>query len=545
MKPGKRFPPKAQRHRGVPLFVFLCLGGVLILTACTPISPVRVTLIADGQTRTLMTDAQTVGELLVRTGITLDEDDRVTPPETVLLTDGMTVRVVRVEVRTEVQQEVIPYGQERVRDATVPVGQTRLLRAGVNGLEERTYRVVLEDGVEVDRQLIRQVVVQAPQNEILLIGARVEVTSVPISGTVVYLSANNAWVMRETTGSRRRLTATGDLDGRVLDLSPDGAWLLFTRVATETGHLNTLWLMDTTTVDAEPIPLNESDVLWAAWSPDGEWIAFSTGTARDAPPGWEAANDLYIARFQAPKSSGAASSVRLRDRQRVLGPLAGGTYGWWGTTYAWAPSTDGARPSLLAYARPEEVGLVDLTARRPEARPLVRFPPFRTYGPWAWVPSLSWSPDGLFLLTVIHGVSPTGEAPEDSPVFDVYALGVPAASGGYALEAKLAAEAGMWANPLFSPDGERILFGRARIPYVSQTSMYDLYLMDRDGSDRRLLFPRESGEPGLTVPMVAWEPDGRRVLLVYQGDLWLVDEEGEARRVTEDGAVTTVRWRGG
>ncbi len=300
------------------------------------------------------------------------------------------------------------------------------------------------------------------------------------------------------------------------------------------------------TAETEAFPLGEKDVLWAAWSPDGEWIAFSTGEARDAPPGWEAANDLFVARVQFLKSpDGEITGVRLRDRQRVLGPSAGGTYGWWGTTYAWAPSTDGNRPSLLAYARPEEVGLVDLSARRPEARPLTRFPPLRTYGPWAWVPSLSWSPDGLFLLAVVHGVSPTGEAPEDSPVFDLYALGVPAAPGGYALEAKLAAEVGMWANPLFSPDGERILFGRARIPYVSQTSTYDLYLMDRDGSDRRLLFPKEEGEPGLTVPAMAWEPEGRRVLVVYQGDLWLVDVEGEARRVTEDGAVTTVCWRGG
>lgn len=530
--------------RKFPLSTCLLVYFLFLLTACTPIGPVRVTLIADGQTRTLLTDAQTVGELLARTGVTLDEDDRVSPPETVLLTDGMTVRVIRVEVRTEVQQEVLPYGQEKVRDATVPVGQTRLLRAGVNGLAEQTYRVVLEDGVEVDRQLVRRVVVREPQNEILLIGAREEVTAVPISGTVAYLSAHNAWVMRETTGSRRRLTATGDLDGRVFDLAPDGAWLLFTRAATETGRLNSLWLVDTLTADAKPIPLGEADVLWAAWSPDGEWIAFSTGTARDAAPGWEAANDLFVARVQFLKSpAGEVTGVRLRDRQRVLGPSAGGTYGWWGTTYAWAPSADGARPSLLAYARSEEVGLVDLSARKPEARPLTRFPPFRTYGPWAWVPSLSWSPDGLLLLTVVHGVSPTGEAPEDSPVFDVYALGVPAAPGGYALEAKLAAEAGMWANPLFSPDGERIVFGRARIPYVSQTSAYDLYLMDRDGSDRRLLFPRESGEPGLTVPTVAWGPDGRRMLVVYQGDLWLLDVEGEARRVTEDGAITAVRWR--
>lgn len=521
----------------------IALGLFLLsLVACTPIGPLHVTVIADGQTRSLTTDAQTVGELLARLGITLDEDDRVVPPETVLLTDGMTVRVIRVEVRTETRQQIIPYGRETVRDATVPVGQTRLLRAGVNGVEELTYVITLEDGVEVERRLARRVTVQEPQNEILLIGAREEVTSVPISGTVAYLSAHNAWVMRDTTGSRRRLTATGDLDGRVFDLSPDGARLLFTRAATETGTLNTLWVMDTVTTGAEPVPLGEDNVLWAAWAPDGEWIAYSTGAPREAPPGWEAANDLYLARVVAGRDGGFS----LQNRRRVLGPTAGGTYGWWGTVYAWAPTgSEEERASSpttpLAYARADEVGIVDLAARKTEAVPLARFSPFRTYGAWAWVPTISWSPEGRFLVTVLHGPSPTGETPEDSPVFDLYALEV--VTSETSLQAKLVPEVGMWAAPSFSPDGEFISFGRARAPYASQTSKYDLYLMDRDGSDRRLLFPQDSSEPGLDYPAAVWDPNGGRMLVIYQGDLWLVTVDGQARRVTEDGAVTMAQWR--
>ncbi len=515
---------------------------VLFLAACTPIGPLRVTVIADGETRTVTTDAETVGELLTRLGITLDEDDRVTPPETVLLTDGMTVHVVRVEVRTEVQQQIIPYGRETVRDATVPVGQTRLLRAGTNGVEELTYVITLEDGVEVERRLARRVTVQEPQNEILLIGAREEVTSVPISGTIAYLSAHNAWVMRGTTGSRRRLTATGDLDGRVFDLSPDGTRLLFTRAATETDVLNTLWVMDTVTTGAEPVSLQERNVIWAAWAPDGQWIAFSTGAPREAPPGWEAANDLYLARLVV----GRDGTFSLQNRRRVLGPTAGGTYGWWGTTYAWAPARSKAGESslpaiLLAYARADEVGIIDLEAAKIETVPLIRFPPFRTYGAWAWVPTVSWSPEGHFVVTVVHGPSPTGEAPEDSPVFDLYALEALASESR--TEARLVPEVGMWAAPSFSPDGELIVFGRARVPYTSQTSTYDLYLMDRDGSDRRLLFPQDSSEPGLDYPAAIWDPTGGRMLVVYQGDLWLVTVDGQSRRVTEDGDITSAQWR--
>jgi len=506
---------------------------LFLASACAPVGPVTVTVVADGETHTLPTDAQTVADLLIQVGVTLDEDDRVTPPETTFLRDGMTVRVVRVEVRTETEQQAIPYGRETVRDTTVPAGETRLLRAGVNGVEETTYAITLEDGVEVERRVLRRAIVQEPQNEIVLVGALEDVAAVPISGTLAYLSAQNGWVMRSSTGSRRRLTAEGDLDGRVFELSPDGSWLLFTRSATETDTLNTLWMVDTVTADSEPVRLQAENILWAGWASDGEHVAYSTGTVRDGSPGWEAANDLYLA---APR---AADGLML-GRRRVLPPSAGGTYGWWGTAFSWAP--DGEQ---LAYSRADEVGTVRLYNGK--TTPLIDFAPYRTRGPWAWTPAVSWSPEGRFIATVIHGPSPTGEMPEDSPVFDLYVLEATLQGGETVtslLTVELAGEVGMWSAPSFSPDGNLIAFGRARVPYTSQSSTYDLYLMDRDGSGRRLLLPQDAGEPGMDYVAVAWDPWGGQLAAVYRGDLYLVTTAGLLRRVTDDGAITAVRWAG-
>ncbi len=65
------------------------------------------------------------------------------------------------------------------------------------------------------------------------------------------------------------------------------------------------------------------------------------------------------------------------------------------------------------------------------------FAPFRTFSSWAWNPSLSWSPDGELLSTVIHVGSTVAETGEESPVFDL-AIISPAgtvsgtlATGGY------------------------------------------------------------------------------------------------------------------
>jgi len=520
---------------------------LLALVACVPASPAGsriVTLIADGETRTLVTDALTVRDLLAEANVTLDEDDRVVPVEPTFVEDRMTVRVIRVEVRTETEQREIPFERRTVRDASVPAGETRLLEPGVTGSEELTYRTTLEDGVEVERRLVQRSVLREPRTEVVLIGVQPELKPVPITGTVAYIANRNAWVMQTTSPNRRRLTHTGDLDGRVFTLSPDGSYLLFTRLPSTlmegtspptsppTGGLNTLWMIETATADAEPVQLEAESILWAGWeaecriTPTGSGcrIAYSTGTLAESSPGWKAENDLWVAR---PHPGGG----QLLGWRRIVEPGVGGAYGWWGTTYTWSP--DG---NTLAYARADEVGVV--RAYDGAQTPLARFPPYRTYAPWVWRPTISWSPEGEFIVTTLHGPAPTGEAPEDSPVFDVWAL---AADG--TLTATLVSEAGMWAAPVYAPEGDYVAFGHARSPYASQTSGYDLYVMDRDGSDRRRLFPPEE-EIGLEYPEIAWGPGGDRLIVVYQGNLYLITvTDGAVHQLTGEGSVTAVRWQ--
>jgi tricorn protease-like protein len=145
----------------------------------------------------------------------------------------------------------------------------------------------------------------------------------------------------------------------------------------------------------------------------------------------------------------------------------------------------------------------------------------------------------MFIVTTLHGPAPTGEPPEDSPVFDVWAL-----SADGTITAELSSEAGMWAEPGFAPDGGDIAFGRARSPYASQTSGYDLYVMDRDGSNRRLVFPAED-EIGFQYPEMAWGPGGNQIVVAYQENLVLVRvSEGDVYQLTDGSGVTAVRWQG-
>ena len=95
----------------------------------------------------------------------------------------------------------------------------------------------------------------------------------------------------------------------------------------------------------------------------------------------------------------------------------------------------------------------------------------------------------------------------------------------------------------------QVAYLQAIFPNQSDSSRYRLVAMDRDGSNRRTLFPAED-KPGLDPQQVAWSPaviperNSYSIAVLYQGNLWLVDSStDEATQVTGDGLISRVSWR--
>lgn len=516
----------AMSRRFISLLFLVIL---LMLTACGPgrlPEQVLVSLTSDGETQELLLpQGSTVRDALRSASITLAELDRVRPPETSQLISGMPITVTRVIQTGEQVTETVPYISQTQPDTTLPPGERRILQAGRNGILATNYRLTYEDGKLVNRVELGQEVIATPIPEIARVGLKDDFNTVPLSGTLVYLSNNNAYVMRDVSGNKRALTTDSDLDAHVFSLSPDGRWLLYTRGSTST--LNSLWFVDTTLAVPEPQALKINGVLWADFSPDGKSIAYSRAEPSPGLPGWKALNDLSIVPF---------NNGKLGKSNEIIKASATAPYAWWGTNYAWSP--DG---KWLAYGNTAEIGLISPTARITRTLPITDFAAYNTRSTWAWTPALSWSPDGQFLATQIHSPSPSGESDEDSPAFDVAVLQV---SG--TLQTPLAVGAGMWATPQWLgtlPANSEIMFGMAETPYASDTSRYMLYVMDRDGSNRQLLFPPE-GQPGIRgLPDFDISPDGRSVVVAYQGDLyWINLNTGLTRRLSADGSISLPRW---
>ena len=523
----------AHRHDRYPTVLLL----VLILTlwaGCRAPGSLRVRQVAvraDGRETVLNTEALTVREALAEAGVSIGPDDRVEPDLWVEIQDGMTVRVIRVQEEIIVEREIVPYSEQRIRSEALAAGEQKLLQAGKNGQVEVTYRLQFEDGVEVSRAILRQTIVAEPVAQITVVGVEGLIDAVPFDGTMAYLSAGNAWLMRGGSGGRRAVTTAGGLDGHAFDLSPDGKYLLYTQI-TETvefdGPFNDLYLLDVSLVGEEPLRLPIQNVLWAGWSPDGRSVAYSTGV-KSGPPGWKANNDLWLVALL-----NAAGEFAPREPQRILRGESPGTYGLRGSPFAWSP--DGIK---IAYARPDQVGWIDVSSRR--AFPLASFPPFALGDDGVWVPQPTWSPDSWFVACTIHVEEP-GRAPEESRQFEIWVFDI-----NQQVRVRLAARpVGMWSSPHWSPsfEGESMVaYAEADAPANSYESRYQLYLVDRDGSNKRLVFPAE-GEVGIARPVTyRWSPNGTHLVLVYLGDLYTMElETARVQRLTGDGQVTRVDW---
>ncbi len=518
------------------------LTSALILSACigpqAAAGAVSVLVAADGEEiRASVPSGSTVVQAIDAAGVTLGELDRLQPPAYTLVTDGTRIEVTRLEESFEVEQVTLPFPQQTLRNEALPEGETRLLQAGENGLQEITYRIVTEEGAEVSRTPVKSQTVVEPKPEILMVGALTAYSPVPIEGTLAYISSGNLWTIAGDSGSRTPLTVAGDADGRILELSPDGAWLAYTRHDPEDAEeINSLWAVSALGRNPEPFALGVSNVVhFADWSPDplALVLAYSTVEPRPAAPGWQANNDLNVVTIRTDGESGRAG-----PRRTILAANSGGQYGWWGSSFAWASDAQ-----QLAYARPDGVGVVTLD--EPALTPVLEMTPYQTLGDWAWVPGVSWGWDDRTLFTVRHG-DPVGlETDAASPVFDLVAL---QPTSGAALP--LSGRSGMFAEPVVSPprllpNGEvdhQIAFLQALTPLESESSRYRLGVIDRDGSNLRLLFPAE-GEAGLEPHRVAWSPDAERLALIYQGDLWIVDvATAQAHRLTSDGQVSAIDW---
>lgn len=133
---------------------------------------VSVRLDADGKSRRVITTAETVGHLLDSLGIGLRRLDIVTPGVDRAIEAGQDILVTRVKVQRLVGETVIPFTSRVEYSDRLLKGSRRVKQAGANGLERRVYRVRIENGKEIQREMLSRKVIARPVDQVEVVGTR-------------------------------------------------------------------------------------------------------------------------------------------------------------------------------------------------------------------------------------------------------------------------------------------------------------------------------------------------------------------------------------
>lgn len=126
---------------------------------------------ADGQEMKIMSYKETVAEVLADNSISISEQDKLEYAdfEDKIFKD-MKLKITRVSVEQISEQISIPYDVVTRENCKLDKGKENVVRQGEEGIEEKTYRVVLEDGKEISRELLHRKILSSPIDKIIELG---------------------------------------------------------------------------------------------------------------------------------------------------------------------------------------------------------------------------------------------------------------------------------------------------------------------------------------------------------------------------------------
>lgn len=129
-------------------------------------------LVLYGNETTAYTQQKTVGDMLKEKGIVVGVGDTLSQPLTAEIREGMTVELWRNGKQTVTKKEKIAFPIEQIQDADREVGYKKITTPGVKGVKSVTYEIVMKNGKEVKRKKIQSVVLEKPQKQVEIVGAK-------------------------------------------------------------------------------------------------------------------------------------------------------------------------------------------------------------------------------------------------------------------------------------------------------------------------------------------------------------------------------------
>src|SRR5699024_5365793 len=104
--------------------------------------------------------------------ISFDDDDKVKPALDKKAKEDQTIKIVRVETDTDKVEEAVAFDTETREDSSLLKGKEKVVSEGQEGTIVKKYEVTLENGKEVDRELVDEVVKEESKNRVVAVGTK-------------------------------------------------------------------------------------------------------------------------------------------------------------------------------------------------------------------------------------------------------------------------------------------------------------------------------------------------------------------------------------
>lgn len=131
-----------------------------------------VNIIINGIKNTYGVFGKTVGEVLGDVGIILDKHDKTVPDLSKKFRDGMDVEIFRVNYKNTVKEEAVEFDTEIIEDEDLLEGTEEVIREGVDGTKEVTYKEKYVNGKVTKSKVIEEKVTEKPVSRQVRVGTR-------------------------------------------------------------------------------------------------------------------------------------------------------------------------------------------------------------------------------------------------------------------------------------------------------------------------------------------------------------------------------------
>ncbi|MGN0460108.1 MAG: G5 domain-containing protein [Ruminococcus sp.] len=173
---------------------------------------VSVDITLMGETASYEVPAGTVEDALASVGAVCDKNDKLNVGLNDKVYEDMDITLVKVTVKNETETQVVDYKTTVKKDSTMEKGTSEITRYGVEGSKTVTNRNTYEDGVLVSTKVVSSEVTKKPVNQIKVVGTKTTASdtfagSSGGAGTFVDNSGNTVSYKKIITGSGTAYTA--------------------------------------------------------------------------------------------------------------------------------------------------------------------------------------------------------------------------------------------------------------------------------------------------------------------------------------------------